>query len=148
MDLAPETNTTISLLWCNRLLAVHRLQRWGWAQASNPLEGRWDKYSPRYRCLDGISSSESNLVIERRGIPFECSGLWEVDEDTRFRRQKKNETSLLCICLWWVIRKSHWAPSSGSMVRVKLSRSSGLGKKTFMVLGSESSVRSMNISKC
>ena len=32
------------------------------------------------------------------------------------------------------------------MVRVKLSRSSGLGKKTFMVLGSESSVKSMNIS--
>lgn len=39
-------------------------------------------------------------------------------------------------------------PSSGSMVRVKFRRSSGFGKWVFIVLGSESSVKSGDVSRC
>ena len=38
-------------------------------------------------------------------------------------------------------------PSSGSMVRVKFRRSSGLGKAIFMVFGRESSVMSGHVRK-
>lgn len=85
-------------------------------------------------------------------MPFEYNGLWEADEDIHFQWQRRTRKTLPYTYLQTRNQSRSslgmgmgmWSiPSSGSMVRVKFRMSSGLGKEILMVLGRESSVKSV-----